>query len=297
MTLGQKETFAIAAAILIGLNFLTLLQAYPETLRVDSGCCAPANQMLAKDFSAYYIGAWRLFHDPARIYTRGFVPDGEYDVLPQPESFKYLPSFLVIFSPFFLLPYQSSLTAFDAFQFLLLPLMALMVYRITRERSLGIKVAAAAVVLLLPIPFNQGAWEVSVSYYWQWAEGQSKVLEAFLLILAAYLGRIEKPRLSGVAYGLSLFDPRFCLLGLPLFVGLNPRIRASLGFAAGAATATNVPLLFPGVLQGFLGMVLGQGLATPLYYYSWIPLATVATLTIVCWRDIRTTFRTAWDRL
>jgi hypothetical protein len=293
MHLGKNAAFAAVVAILIALNLMILIQAYPETLKVDSGCCAPTGRLLAKDFSAYYTAAWRLFHDPSQMYTRGFVADGEYRMpnVSQPESFKYLPSFLIVFSPFSLLPYQSAFTAFDVFQFLLLPLMALMIYGITRGRSFGVKVVLAAIVLLLPIPLHAGEWSVSVSYYWQWAEGQSKVLEAFILVLMAYFARAERPRLSGVVFGLSFFDPRFSLLALPLFLGLNTRLRAAGAWALGAMAVTNIPLLYPGVWQGFVGMVLGEGLSTPMYYYSWIPLATVISLTAVNWEDIVLGFR------
>jgi len=287
MRIGERTIFTAVVAVLIALNLLTLLQAYPETSRIDSGCCAQADQMLAKDFSAFYTAVWRLFHDPAQIYTHGFVPDGEYYVLPQPESFKYLPSFLVMVSPVALLPYQSALIAFDAFQFLLLPLMALMIYRITGARSLRTRIILAVVVLLLPIPLYFGEWSVSASYYWQWAEGQPKVLDAFLLVLMTYLGRIGKPRLSGIAFGLALFDPRFGLLALPVFVAYNiVALRSSSFYALGTILVTNLPLFYPGVGQGFIGMALSSGLSTPLYYYSWIPLVTVVSLIIVGRKEI-----------
>jgi len=79
---------------------------------------------LAKDFSAYYIGAWRLIHDPSKVYTRGLINDGEYQIYPQPQAYKYLPSFLMVVFPFLSLSYHDALIAFDAFQFMLLPLMA-----------------------------------------------------------------------------------------------------------------------------------------------------------------------------
>ncbi len=280
MRIGKSAAFAAVATVLIAVNLVTLLQAYPEMSRIDSGCCAPASQLLAKDFSAFYTAVWRLFHDPTQIYTRGFVADGEYHVFPQPESYKYLPSFLVMVSPFALLPYQSALVAFDAFQFLLLPLMALMIFRIAEERSLKTKLILAVVVLLLPLPLHVGEWSVSTSYYWQWAEGQSKVLEAFLLVLMACLARAGRPRLSGVSFGLAFFDPRFALLALPVFLGFNARLRTSSAYMLGTMVVTNLPLLYPGVWQGFIGMALSSGLSTPLYYYSWIPIVTVASLVV-----------------
>src|SRR5579872_2872807 len=85
----KKRIFALVVAVLLALNFGTLVAAYPETFEIDSGCCAP-NVALAKDFSAYYSAGWRLFNNPSQVYTHGLVNDGEYPILPQPEGYKYL---------------------------------------------------------------------------------------------------------------------------------------------------------------------------------------------------------------
>ena len=95
--------------VLLALSLVTFAQAYPETLRLDSGCCS--DHVLAKDFSAYYVGAWRLFHDTPNIYAPGSVADGGPVILPKPEAFKYLPSFLLYVSPLLLLSYQAALSA------------------------------------------------------------------------------------------------------------------------------------------------------------------------------------------
>ena len=125
-----RQTIALVVVLSLALSLVAFAIALPETTRADSGCCAPGSSALAKDFSAYYVAAWRLFHDPANIYTKGSVPDGGPQVLPQPQGYKYLPSFLVLAAPLLLLPYQTALLAFDFFQLLLLPLVALLLYRI-----------------------------------------------------------------------------------------------------------------------------------------------------------------------
>ena len=86
----------LLAAVLIVLNLYTFISAMPETSAIDSGCCT--NHMVAKDFSAYYVAAWRLLHDPSNIYTKGNLNDGLQAMNPQPQGFKYLPSVLFIFS-------------------------------------------------------------------------------------------------------------------------------------------------------------------------------------------------------
>ncbi len=278
----NKIVFA-AMLCLITLNLFTFAKAYPEIFTLDSGCCS--NQVLAKDFSAYYVGAWRLFHDTSNVYTPGAVSDGGPSILPRPESFKYLPSFLLIVSPFLLLSYQNAIVAFDGFQFLLLPLMAVMIYRLVRSKGVAVTLIVATIVLLQPSPTPQ--WGLSVSYYWQWAEGQAKVLETFLLLLSFYLGAKGKPRLSGAALGMAAFDPRFALISIPLFLVYNrQRLRGAASSAAGFALASNFALLLPGVGSGFITMLLSSGLTTPPYYYSFIPLLTVVCLTILNAKEI-----------
>ncbi|MGP8125895.1 MAG: glycosyltransferase family 87 protein [Nitrososphaerales archaeon] len=268
---------------LIALNLVTFVQAYPETSHLDSGCCS--THVLAKDFSAYYVGAWRLFHDTSNVYSSGAISDGGPSIYPRPESFKYLPSFLLIVSPFLALSYQSALVAFDAFQFLLLPLMAIMTYRLVRSKGAAVTLIVATVVLLQPSPTLQ--WGLSVSYYWQWAEGQAKVLETFLLLLSFYFGAQGKPRLSGAALGLAAFDPRFALIAVPLFLVYNkPNLRRAVAGAVGMALASNFAFLFPGVAPGFVTTMLNAGITTPIYYYSYIPLLTVVCLTILNAREI-----------
>ncbi len=286
MRVSERTAFAVAVTVLISLNFLTLVQAYPETFRLDGGCCVPPAKQLAKDFSAYYTAVWRLFHNPGQIYTRGYVDDGEYHILPQPQPYKYLPSFLFIVSPFTLLQYHDGLITFDAFQFLLLPFMAFLLYRITKGHSLRTRVFLATVVLLLPLPLHVNEWSVSTSYFWQWAEGQSKVVETFFVLLMVYFARSGKPRLSGVAFGLASFDPRFAIIALPLLLGYNPKVRTAAAYGVGTLVVTNFPLLYPATMQNFLGMMLGSGLTTPVYYYAWIPILTVACLIVIDRKDI-----------
>jgi hypothetical protein len=287
-TSRSRRIFTAAVVCLLALNLVVLVAAYPETTRLDSGCCS--TQQLAKDFSAFYTAAWRLIHDPGQVYTPGYLNDGEYHTLPQPESYKYLPSFLLMVLPFISLPYQQALAAFDILQFLLLPLVALLVYEIVKEKGAVATVIVAIIALLLPSPSPH--WSLSAAYYWQWGEGQSKVLETFLLLLSFYLGKRKKPMLSGIVFALSAFDPRFALVALPLFFTYN---RASPKRAFGAGTisllVTNFMLLIPGVGSGFVTMLFSTGFATPLYYYALIPLLTVVSITIVNFRGVVEAFR------
>lgn len=285
----DERVFAAVAGGLILLNLATFSLAFPSTSVLNPGCCAPAGQLHAKDFSAFYLGSWRLFNDPSTVYLHGGV-SGEPAVLGPPEQYKYLPSFLIFVSPFLLLPYQQALTSFDVLQLLLLPVIAYLVYALTKERGLVAASLLAVVALLLPSPLP--GWGLSAAYFWQWEEAQSKVLETFLLLLCFYFGKKGRPGLSGLVLGLTVFDPRFTAISIPLFLTYNrARLRRSLVLAGVAGVVANLPLLVPGVLAGFVAMIEAGGAATPLYYYSWIPLATVAVLTALEWRSVVSCFR------
>ncbi len=282
-------------AVLLALNFLTLVAAYPETFEVDSGCCAP-NVALAKDFSAYYTAAWRLFYDPTQVYTHGLVNDGGYQTLPQPEGYKYLPSFLLMTSPLLLIPYQSALLAFDAFQFLLLPLIALLLYELIKDRRLEIMIPAAIAILLVPLPLPAPQWTISISYYWQWAEGQSKVLDTFLILSALYLAKSNRTRSAGVALAFAAFDPRFALLAIPLFITYSnsKTVRRSLAYASLTFLLINAPLLYPAMGLGFIEMVFTSGLPTPPYYYTFIPILTLSALMLIHHVELGLAVRRFW---
>jgi hypothetical protein len=281
--LSQTALSALVSALLI-LNLATFLPAFAQVSSIDSGCCS--NHPLAKDFSAFYIGAWRLFHDPAQIYTHAFVSDGEPFIYPQPEQYKYLPSFLLIISPLLLVPYPEALALFDIFQFLSLPLIGLLVYDLTKERDWGITVIAEVLVLLLPAAAP--GWGFSVGYFWQWKEGQSKVLETLFLTSSFYLGRKGRHVYSGISLGLAFFDPRFALVAVPLFLALNiTKISSAIKALLATLILSNLALVDPGVGLSFLGMVFSTGISTALYPYAMIPLAEVVFLSSVSHSEIK----------
>jgi len=283
-----KSIFIIAVAVVIALNLYTLIVAYPQTLTPSPGINT-LGTILAKDFSAYYTGAWRLWNDPAHIYTFGALNDGEPVILPHPETYKYLPSFLLVVSPFLSLSYQDALLAFDIVQFLLLPIMAYFLYKILGSKSLVITFVVIAVALLLPFPTPQ--WGFSPSYYWQWGEGQAKVFVTFLLLLSFYLGSRGKPILSGVAFAFGFFDPRFGLLAIPLFVMYNRKnLKPATASLLGSLLLSNAMLLYPGMGSRFVTMVFASAVTTPLYYYSLIPFFTLLALIIVNFKGLVAAF-------
>lgn len=283
-----KMVLIIAVAIIILLNFYTFVVAYPETYTITPGINSSGTN-LAKDFSAYYMGAWRLWNNPAHIYNFGALKDGEPTILPHPEEYKYLPSFLLIISPFLSLNYQQALLAFDIAQFALLPLMAYLLYKLLSNKPIAITLAVMVITLLLPFPTPQTGF--STSYYWQWGEGQAKVFVTFLLLISFYFGSRGRPYLSGIALAFGFFDPRFGLLALPLFIMYNRKnLKAATISLLGSLALSNAMLLYPGMASNFLNMVLASAVTTPLYYYSLIPLITLLSLIIVNIKELGRAF-------
>ena len=285
---STKSIFIIAVAVVIALNLYTLIVAYPQTFTPSPGINT-SGTILAKDFSAYYMGAWRLWNDPSHIYTFGTLNDGEPVILPHPEAYKYLPSFLLVVTPFLSLNYQEALLAFDIVQFLLLPVMAYFLFKILSGKPLAVTFVVIAIALLLPFPTTQ--WGFSPSYYWQWGEGQAKVFITFLLLLSFYLGSRGKPVLSGVAFAFGFFDPRFGLLAIPLFVMYNRKnLKPATESLIGSLLLSNAMLLYPGMGSSFVTMIFTSAVTTPLYYYSLIPFFTLLALIIVNFKGLIAAF-------
>jgi hypothetical protein len=282
---NRKIILFSIALISIALNLYTFSVAYPQTFIINSGISA--GPPLAKDFSAYYTAAWRLFHDPSNVYTKGLLADGGPQILPHPEPYKYLPIFLIFIAPLTLLNYQSALTAFDVIQFLLLPVMALLIYKILSADKKSLLIIAVVLVLSLLMPSPTPNWGLSVGYFWQWAEGQDKVLNTVILLLSFYLGQTKKPFLSGIALALGSFDPRFFILAMPLFILYNKlQLKKAVSALIVSLGIFNLPLLIGSMGTGFISMVFNSGLETPLYYYGLIPLITIGAIMVANWREL-----------
>ncbi len=288
----SKLTLAVLiAAIAISLNFAVLLQAAPETLRIDSGCCS-SEQLLAKDFSAFYFAEWSLLHNTSSIYAVGSSVNASFlGISPHPETFKYLPSFLLLASPIILLSYDRGLDAFDAFQFALLAVIAFVIINLLQKRSIA--VTGIVLVLALLLPFSaMGSWSLSEAYYWQWGEGQSKVLQLALIVISLYFGAKKRPVLSGVLYALSFFDPELAVIAVPLFLAVNRgQLKSAAVVTIFVLILTNVPfLVLPGVASSFVHIVVTRGISTPARPYTLIPVVSIIALSAAMWKEIEAAF-------
>jgi hypothetical protein len=156
-------------------------------------------------------------------------------------------------------------------------------------------ILAVTAIVLLPIPLPH--WGPLATYFWQWAEGQAKVFETFLFLLSFYLGFKEKPYASAVVFAFAAFDPRFGLLGLPLFLFYNKnKIMPALKTAFVVLIMSNLILLYPLTGMAFLSMVFDRGLTTTLYAYAYIPLFTLTAVTLANGKEIVEEFSAMYRR-
>jgi hypothetical protein len=300
----KKTTIIVVIAVALALNAITFALAYP-------GMFKPSSPTLSKDFSAYYIGGWRLFNNPTKVYAAGSQP-GDYPITPRPQTFKYIPSFLLLISPFLLLSYQDAFIAFNIVQLALMPVLAFFVYKLVEDKNLALAILACIVVLIDPLPslpmgqasFNTLNYRFSSinpqtfswSYYWGYVCGNAHILQPVFLVGAMFFGFSKKPWLSALMFALGAFDPRFALLALPLIIWYNRKNISR--FAAGAVlflSAMNLPFFFYyGVGFALLRANASGDILSQMYAYDWIPLYAVLVLTLVELLTVLSRNRNSW---
>ena len=290
---ANRKTVIIVSVIVVALtlNVITFVFAYPEMLK-------PSSPTLARDFSAYYIGGWRLFNNPTKVYAGGSQP-GDYPILPKPQTFKYTPSFLILISPFLALSYQDALIAFNFVQLALMPVLGFFVYKLVKDKKLLLAVLACIVVLIDPLPSlpitqaqthslyyrftSINPQTFSWSYYGGWVVGQAHILQTILLVGALYFGFSKKSWLSALLFTFGSFDPRFALMVLPLLVWYNRKSLSA--FIIGISiflSVTNLPFFFYyGIGFSCLDANFSTGIVSQMYSYDWIPFYSIIILTLV----------------
>lgn len=275
---NKKKILIATIIIALALNTCTFIAAYPQTFK-------PLSSTYAADFSAYYIGEWRLFHNPAQIYNSGDYIQGDIVILPKPQTFMYTPSFLIFFSPILTLSYQNALNIFDILQVLSVFALAFFVYKLVKDKKPVLGCVAAIVILLLPIP-NLVDFQFSAffqSYYWGYAMANAHVIQASLIVGALYFGVTKKPWISAFLVAVSSFDPRVTLLALPLLVWYNRgNLRKFIVGSIALITAFNLPFFFYyNIGASFVQSKVTGHIASLMYAYDWIPMVAAITLTIV----------------
>ena len=289
--LSNKQIIISVILIAMALNIISFYLAYPEITK-------PESATLARDFSAYYTGAYRLFHNPTKIYSDGIQP-GDYQILPQPQTFKYTPSFLILFTPFLTLNYLNSITVFDVMQLFLIPLLAFFVYKLVKDKNLVLGAIAAIVILIQPLPtpsvnfppapqvnlwlFSVNSQSFAPSYYCGYVFVNAHVLQTVLLVGALYLGFAKRPWLSALLFTFGLLDPRAAVITLPLLLWYNrQQIRQFMLATTIFVAATILPFFFYNNIGfTFLHSELNGYVISQSYAYDWIPIYGVVALTIL----------------
>jgi len=294
MKLALNKKTAIISVILLAvlLNVHIFCYAYPQTF-------TPQTETLARDFSAYYIGEWRLFHNPTKVYYDGSLP-GDYPIVGQSQPFKYTPNFLILFAPFLALSYQNALNAFNIVQFLSIIALAFFVYKLVEDKNLFLAAAVAVIVVVDPLLFapsigydaasffhyrifSLNVQTFSPCYYCGYLLANAHILQNVLLVGALYFGFAKKPWLSALFFTFGSFDPRCALFALPLLLWYNRQsLWKFIGGTAGFLAATNLPFFFYyGIGFTFLQSVVNAPVVSQMYLYDWIPLHSIVALTML----------------
>lgn len=289
--LTDKQNLILVIMIAIVVNIIIFCVAYPEISTPEFGTSA-------RDFSAYYIGAWRLFNNPTQVYYDGALP-GDYTLNGTPQPFKYTPSFLILMTPFLTLNYLDALNLFDIIQLALMPLLAFFVYKLVKDKNLIFAAIAAVIILIQPLPtpasnipptellhlwiFNINIQSFAPSYYCGYVYINAHILQTVLLIGALYLGSAKKPWLSALLFAFGLLDPRAALVAIPLLLWYNrQKIRQFIVAIITLVLATTLPFFFYyDVALTFLRMGMSANIISQSYSYDWIPIYGVAALTII----------------
>jgi hypothetical protein len=275
---NNKKILAAVIIAALALNVATFIEAYPRTF-------TPLDQTYAADFSAYYIGTWRLIHNPTAIYYSGDYIQGDYAILPKPQTFMYPPSFLVYFMPLLALDYQNALNVFNFIQLTSIFALAFLLYKLLQNKPLILGCIAAVIILLLPIPdLNQfGLKHLFQGYYWGYALANAHVIQTSLIVASIYFGFTKKPWLSAFVLSIASFDPRITLLSIPILLWYNRKsLRKFVVGSVAFIAAFNVPFFFyNNIALTFLEKRLNGGTIGAMYAYDWLPIAAVAAITAV----------------
>ncbi len=265
----NKKILIGVIVIAVALNALVFALAYPASFTDYS-------TEYARDFSAYYIGEWRLFHNPTQIYASGHYQSGDYPISPTAQIFKYTPSFLIFFAPFITLSYYDALGAFDLVQFASVFLLAFFVYKLVKEKNVVLGSVAAVIVLLTPVTFDTG-------YYWGYVMANAHVIQNTLMVGALYFAYTKKPWFSALLLAIGSFDPRATLLALPLLIWYSRgQLKQFAVGTVGFIAAFNLPFFFyQNIGMTFLQTEVNGFTVSQMYTYDWIPLLSIAALTVV----------------
>ena len=67
-------------------------------------------------------------------------------------------------------------------------------------------------------------------------------------------------------------------------------LKVAAASAIGSLVVSNMMLLYPGMSGGFVSMVFGSGITTPIYYYALIPFLTLIALMVANFKELVAAF-------
>lgn len=270
-------------AVLLAFNAYVLSKANPLSPRPDG---------LAWDFSAFYEAGWRFIHAPGQLYSNLGVPLA-YGVA---QTFRYPPWFVLFILPFEALNYATAIYAFDYVSYLLLPLIAILIWKILNPKTWkGLTAVSVTLIFTLAEPLYTRYGTVTydltksfslahptITYLSEYNGAQSKVLQLALIFISLYMISRVHPKWGSFFLVLSAFDPRFTLLALPLFLYMNWREK-SVGRMAKGLLISSVVILLPfqlyfGTLQQYI--LFPQYDITTIWTYEWIPFYAIVSLSL-----------------
>jgi uncharacterized membrane protein len=123
----------------------------------------------------------------------------------------------------------------------------------------------------------------SPSYLCGYTLANAHVLQNMLLVGALYFAFSKKPWLSALMFTFGAFDPRVALVAAPLLLWYNRQsLIKFVGATAVLLAATNLPFfLYSGIGESFLTLVVTGNVVSQLYLYEYIPLYSIAALTLL----------------
>ena len=231
-------------------------------------------------------------------FIRDAAWPGDYQILPNPQTFKYTPSFLIFFAPFLALKYQDALVSFDILQVALIPALAFFVYKMVKDRNLNLAMVVAVIVLLMPLPTPPLSQTTISPFYSSFASINAQsfvptymigydvvnahVLQTILLVGALYFGFAKKPWASALMLTLGVFDPRTAIFAFPLLLWYNRQnLRKFIVCAVVFLGITNLPFFFySSIGLSFLQTEITGSIVSQMYPYDWLPLYTIAALMV-----------------
>jgi hypothetical protein len=229
--LFRVRPWQVAAATLSIAILYVFAQSQVSALR--------SGRPLVREFMAFYTVGYVLNQSPGILYDPKAFNETYHSLFPAlPDEAKQLyahaPFEAIAFRPFALLPFESSLVAWQVLSLVLFSLGFTLVWRASDSLPCGqLPLALLWMLSLRPVAADS------------LARGQVAALTFFCIGTAVWCQRRRQDYWAGVALSLCLSKPTLLGLLLPMLI-VGRRLRILVGFGAGAAALAAVSLAVVG---------------------------------------------------